>query len=112
MTGRSWTTGDRDLIRDIRRSVRSVAANTAEGHTRFRPADFHRFLEIAKASLDETENHLADGLESGQFASADYEVAQSLVRRITVAMTRLMSYLRTEAAKQNAERAKQGRSRR
>jgi four helix bundle protein len=110
MTRRGWATGDRDLIRDIRRSARSVAANTAEGHARFSPPDFRRFLEIAKASLDETENHLADGLESGQFTRADYEIAQALVKRITVAMMRLMGYLRTEEAKQNAKRARTGRS--
>jgi four helix bundle protein len=112
MTRAKWGSGDRDLVSDIRRSVRSVAANTAEGHARFSPADFRRFLEIAKASLDETENHLKDGLESGLFTRTDYEGAHSLVKRITVAMMRLMNYLRSNEAKENAKRARRARSNR
>ena len=93
---------DRDFARDIRRSARSVPANVAEGFGRFDPPDFHRFLKIAKASLDETENHLADGLASGIFASAEHAAAQTLVKRTTAQLTSLMRYLRTVEAKQKA----------
>ncbi len=93
---------DRDLARDIRRSARSVPANVAEGIGRFDPLDFHRFLKIAKASLDETENHLADGLASGRFTKAEHDIAHTLVRRLTVQLTSLMRYLRSAEAKQKA----------
>jgi len=103
MTKKRWIE-DRSFVWDIRRSARSVPNNTAEGHGRFMPSDNHRFLVIAKSSLDETEGHLLDGLDSGYFDQADYDLAQNLVKRLTVAMTRLMAYLRSKEAKQNAER--------
>ncbi|HEX8031713.1 MAG TPA: four helix bundle protein, partial [Vicinamibacterales bacterium] len=48
----------RDQLRD---SVRSIPANIAEGFGRYSPAEIARFTDIARASLDETENHLRDG---------------------------------------------------
>ncbi len=48
----------RDQIRD---SSASAQSNVAEGFARFRPLDFARFLEYAKASLAETRDHLIDG---------------------------------------------------
>jgi four helix bundle protein len=104
MTKKCPHTTDRDFLWDIRRSARSVPSNIAEGHGRFHPKDNHHFLEIAKASLDETENHLDAGLADGDFIKDDYDVAKRLIKRITPAMTRLMAYLRTEEAKRNAAR--------
>ena len=78
-----------------------MPSNTAEGHHRFRPKDNHRFLEIAKASLKETEEHLVDGVESGYFTKDECADAQSYVRRTSVAMARLMRYLRSPAAEAN-----------
>ena len=104
MTGRRKVPIDHDFVRDIRRSARSVPANTAEGHHRFRPKDNHRFLEIARASLKETEEHLVDGLESGYFEKAEYDEAQRYVRRTSVAMARLMRYLRSTAAEANYQK--------
>jgi hypothetical protein len=66
---------------------------------------------MAKASLDETENHRLDGLDSGVFDRADVDEAMSLVRRITVAMTRLMNYLRSEEARKQADRLSRRRTR-
>jgi four helix bundle protein len=91
------------FVSDIRGSARSVAANIAEGHGRFNPGEFHRFLEISKASLEETENHLLDGVSSSYFSKVEHEDAHTLVRRLTVAMARLMKYLRSEQAKANAK---------
>ena len=45
---------------DIRASSASAPANIAEGFGRFRPLQFASFLGIAKASLQETQNHLID----------------------------------------------------
>jgi four helix bundle protein len=101
MTSRRPVPIDRDFVRDIRRSVRSVASNTAEGHNRFRPKENHRFLEIAKASLAETEGHLDDGFENNYFTKAEYAAAHLLVRRITPALASLMRYLRSLAAEAN-----------
>jgi four helix bundle protein len=42
----------------LRRSVGSVAANIAEGHTRAHRKEFLQFLAVAQASLTEVETHL------------------------------------------------------
>jgi len=44
-----------DQIRD---SSSSGPSNIAEGFGRFRPPEFARFLDFARASLLETDNHL------------------------------------------------------
>ena len=104
MTARRSAPIDRDFVRDIRRSARSIASNTAEGHSRFRPTENHRFLEIAKASLAETEGHLDDGFENNYFTKTEYAAARLLIRRITPAMASLMRYLRSPAAEANYKR--------
>ena len=58
---------DRRFSEQLNDSSRSVASNIAEGFGRYDPADFARFLSIARGSLDETENHLRDGVESNYF---------------------------------------------
>lgn len=46
------------LVDQLVRAVRSVPTNIAEGHGRYPPADFARFLTIAHASLSEVDTHL------------------------------------------------------
>jgi len=89
---------------DIRAAAASVANNTAEGFARYRPREFHRFLEIAKASLAETENHLDDGQSRGHFTVDDTRLARTLAKRTAVAQSRLMRYLRSSRATENARR--------
>jgi four helix bundle protein len=50
-------------------SVRSPARNIAEGFGRFNPKETSQFVGYARASLDETENHLRDGVASSYFAA-------------------------------------------
>ncbi len=50
-------------------SVRSPARNIAEGYGRFNPAEISQFIGYARASLDETENHLRDGVASSYFSA-------------------------------------------
>ena len=51
--------GERFTLADqMIRAVRSVPTNIAEGHGRFSPADFARFLTIAHGSLTELDTHL------------------------------------------------------
>src|SRR5688572_13238487 len=54
----------RDQLAD---SVRSPARNIAEGYGRFNPTETSQFVGYARASLDETENHLRDGVASSYF---------------------------------------------
>jgi four helix bundle protein len=103
MTSAANVKKDFRFVSDIRGSSRSVASNIAEGHGRFNPGEFHRFMEFASGSLEETENHLQDGLTSLYFTKEDHAAAHLLVRRLTAAKAPLMRYLRSEEAKQNAK---------
>jgi len=59
----------RDQIRD---ASASAPRNISEGFGRFRPLEFARFLEFARASLMETQNHLIDGRDRGYISDAEY----------------------------------------
>src|SRR5688572_9297074 len=58
----------RDQIRD---SSASAPRNIAEGFGRYRPREFARFLEIARASLTETHSLLQSGHDRKYFLSVD-----------------------------------------
>jgi four helix bundle protein len=77
----------RDQLKD---SASSAPRNIAEGFGRFRPGDFARFLEIARASLIETRNHLIDGRDRGYLANPLYSRLQNLARAASNATTKLM----------------------
>jgi four helix bundle protein len=80
----------RDQLTD---SCKSVPSNIAEGYGRYRPAEIARFLEIAKGSRDETENHLRDGVGSGYFKAEDVGPLIRLAARCLTASTRWQAYL-------------------
>jgi four helix bundle protein len=78
----------------IRDAARSTTSNMAEGFGRFRPADFARFLEIARASLLETDNLLCDGRQLGYLSETSLLQLRSLADRATGASTNLLKYLK------------------
>ena len=84
----------RDQIKD---SAFSAPSNIAEGFGRFRPGDFARYLEIARASLIETRNHLIDGRDRGYLANPLYSRLQNLARAASNATTKLMLSKKREA---------------
>lgn len=47
-----------ELGQDLRKTVRSIPVNIAEGAGRSTPGDFRRFLDIAQGSLAELDAHL------------------------------------------------------
>jgi four helix bundle protein len=93
----------RDQIKD---SASSAPSNITEGFGRFRPGDFARYLEIARASLIETRNHLVDGHDRGYLANPLYSRLQNLARAASNAATKLML-----TKKREAERLKRRRRR-
>src|SRR4051812_33202929 len=67
-TGAAWNDFKyRDQIRD---SSASAHRNISEGFGRFRPREFARFLEFARASLMETESSLIDGRDRQYITAA------------------------------------------
>lgn len=52
-----------ELTKQLRRAVRSISANIAEGHGRFTYKEQYNFCVIARGSLTETFNHLIDAYD-------------------------------------------------
>jgi four helix bundle protein len=68
----------RDQIRD---SARSAPRNIAEGFTRYEPPEFAHFLNIARSSLAETQDHLMHGRDQKYFTEEDFKAAWRLACR-------------------------------
>lgn len=82
-----------ELARQLRSSSSSVCANIAEGFGRFSPAEFARFLRIARGSAMELQEHLRQ-LQAQQLLSAsDARELMILCRRVLGAITPLIRYL-------------------
>jgi four helix bundle protein len=67
-------TGQGDFARDfglkdqMRRAAVSIMSNIAEGFERGRPAEFHQFLSIAKASCAELRSQFYIALDAGYWS--------------------------------------------
>jgi four helix bundle protein len=79
-----------DQIRD---SARGGPRAIAEGFGRFRPTEFARYLEFARASLMETQSHLDDALDSGYITEPLHDELTLLADRAIGATTNLHRYL-------------------
>jgi len=62
----------------------------AEGFGRYWPADFAKFLTIARSSLMETHNSAGAGFKKGYFSEEDADKMQRLAARSGKAATRLI----------------------
>ncbi|MGI8927625.1 MAG: four helix bundle protein [Tepidiformaceae bacterium] len=74
---------DFGLASQIQRASVSVMANIAEGFERRRRSEFHRFVEIAKASCAEVGSHLYVALDVGYLSLADFEDLQGRVAEVS-----------------------------
>jgi four helix bundle protein len=81
----------RDQIRDF---ARSAPSNMAEGFARYDPPEFARFLNFARSSLAETQDHLMHGRDQKYFEQEDFTSAWRLACRALRATNRLHAYLR------------------
>jgi four helix bundle protein len=80
----------------IRESTRSATRNIAEGFgRRRRPREFARFLMIALGSLEETKDHLQDGLKARYIDRSEFDSLTKLASRSIGAGVRLMQCLDT-----------------
>ena len=85
-------------LRDqIRRASISVSSNVAEGYARRSPADFARFLSIARASAAEICSQLYLALDLGYVTPDDFDSAYDLAHRAGAACGGLIRYLRSSS---------------
>jgi four helix bundle protein len=100
------------LEQQLRDAARSAPGQISEGFGRFDPADFARFVKMARASLLECKNHLQDAVDRRLLTDED---RQDYERQIDLALKEiggLLDYLQSPEAKRNAERIRQKRQER
>jgi len=86
--------GDHLWLRtQLRKAANSACTNGAEGFGRYRPKEFARFLYIAKGSLSEIIEHLADVIALQLATEVECAEIGSYARRAIGAMTGLVRYL-------------------
>jgi four helix bundle protein len=95
---------DFDYRDQIREASDSAHRNVAEGFARYNPGEFLRFLDVARASAQETRALLQKGRDVRYLTDDDFTRLDTLARRGLQALARFQRYLRTSEAKRNAER--------
>ena len=81
----------REQIRD---AAASAPRNIAEGFGRRTHAEFARFLDVARGSLAESQNHPQDAVDRGYLDETEFARLNSLSERAAAATARLQPYLR------------------
>jgi four helix bundle protein len=91
---RSHIKFDRAFCDQIRSAAASVPANIAEGFGRRSDAEFARFLDIARGSLNECRNHIGDARDRNYIDEAERSVLDALASRAVGAVAGLQRHLR------------------
>ena len=78
----------------------------AEGYGRFYPADFARFLGMAKASVIEAQNHLQDAVDLGHISEDQRAEHHGLADAALRDVTALIEYLQSPKAADNARKVR------
>jgi four helix bundle protein len=84
----------RDQLRD---AAASVPRNIAEGFGRRTNKEFAHYLDIARGSLMECQNHLQDGKDRGYLDDGDFTRMNALAQRACGAVAGLLRHLRKKA---------------
>jgi len=93
----------------LERSACGASVHVAEGFGRFNPADFARFLVLARSSLIESQNHLRDAVDKGYVTEETRLEHDALAEAALQEVTGLMEYLQSPEALRNARRARERR---
>jgi four helix bundle protein len=90
-------------------SVAGPPGHIAEGYGRFNPADFARFVVIARSSLMESQNHLIDLVDAEYITETKRQELNALAEEALKECTGLLEYLQSPEALRNARRARERR---
>ena len=85
---------DFKYVDQVRSSAASGPSNIAEGFGRRSNAEFLHYLDIARGSLNETQNHLKDGVDRHYIDEEEFAELHTLSRRALAALSRFQRYLR------------------
>ena len=77
----------------LREAAAGPPAHISEGFGRRNPREFAHFLSYARSSLDETKNHLIDGVDRGHWTEDDLKDLWVLLTRAISAVDGLQTYL-------------------
>ena len=95
LTERDPVWHDKKFCEQIQESARSAPANIAEGFGRYDPKPNAYHVSIAKASLEETRNHIYDGFKRNHFDVEERDNLLNLNKRALVATRRFLRYLKS-----------------
>ena len=96
----STATRDANFCDQIRSAAASASANISEGFGYYSHPQFARHVRIAVASLDETRNHLRDGMARGFWSAERVAPLILLSKRSRGACVGLLRHLTTTEAPQ------------
>lgn len=82
------------LRRQIIRAALSISANIAEGREKSSEPEFARFLEIAKGSASELEEHLLTARDLELISTADFHSLNDQIETVRKMMSGLLARLR------------------
>ena len=97
---------DFKFCNQIRDSASSAPSNICEGFYRYRHTEFGRFVEIARSSIGETQNHLQDALDRNHLEAAEFGRCWELSERAMSAASKLLIYLRTHPDPMSSRKAR------
>jgi len=78
----------------VRDAAASAPRNIAEGFGRRTHADFAHFLDVARASLGECQNHLQDAVDRSYLSPDEFNNLNTLAERACGAVAGLQRHLR------------------
>ena len=90
---------DYGLSGQMQRAAVSIMSNIAEGYERGNPGDYHRFLQIAKASCGEFRSQLYVALDIGYISQIEFD---DLYEK-AVEISRILNGIMKSVQKQRAE---------
>ena len=104
ITARSHVKPDRDWVSDVRDAAASGPSNISEGFGRKSDPDFAHFLDIARASLNECQNHLLDAVDRGYIDQRECKELTILSKRVIGAVASLQRHLRSKPKQRTRRR--------